>query len=248
MWPTTPNHQRSRLWRDDDLALDLDEEEDDLDLEKAVPPGVSESSSSSSCIAPVSSVWLCSSSSAQISEFMATSSEDIPHAYILEALASSPYLIKAALAEAREPTTASAAQADLEERRGRVVLQPERRRLHVRARLRRRVGWRRKLRRLADGGRRAPRAERRLRAGDRDRRRRVARAAERAVAPARRRVERRGGGHCAHSAFVSLRGTLHHQFCGVPRGLPGRRRRPTDGDASLLLIKYAEKNPNFYKI
>ena len=46
---------------------------------------------------------------------MSTSSEEIPHAYILEALAASPYLIKAALAEAREPEAASAAQQDLDE-------------------------------------------------------------------------------------------------------------------------------------
>ena len=51
----------------------------------------------------------------QISDFMSTSSEEIPHAYILEALAASPYLIKAALAEAREPVAASAAQQDLDE-------------------------------------------------------------------------------------------------------------------------------------
>lgn len=51
----------------------------------------------------------------KVSDFMATSNGDIPHAYMLEALASSPYLIKAALAEARDPSRASAATADLAE-------------------------------------------------------------------------------------------------------------------------------------
>ena len=46
---------------------------------------------------------------------MSTSNEEIPHLFLLEALASSPYLIKVALAEARDPAAASAAQNDLAE-------------------------------------------------------------------------------------------------------------------------------------
>jgi len=51
----------------------------------------------------------------KISEFMSRSCEEIPHLYILEAIASSPYLIKAALAEARDAAAASAVQTDLAE-------------------------------------------------------------------------------------------------------------------------------------
>ena len=58
---------------------------------------------------------LCRSNSLQIAAYMSTSNEEIPHLFLLEALASSPYLIKVALAEARDPAAASAAQNDLAE-------------------------------------------------------------------------------------------------------------------------------------
>ena len=46
---------------------------------------------------------------------MATSNDDVPIALLLDGLASSPYLIKAALAEARDEARASTAEADLAE-------------------------------------------------------------------------------------------------------------------------------------
>jgi len=51
----------------------------------------------------------------KISDLMATSCDDIPHVYLLEALAASPYLIKAAVAEARESAASSTVQDDLAE-------------------------------------------------------------------------------------------------------------------------------------
>lgn len=46
---------------------------------------------------------------------MERSSDEMPHAYLLEALAQSPYLIKVAVGQARDEAAANAAQSDLAE-------------------------------------------------------------------------------------------------------------------------------------
>lgn len=51
----------------------------------------------------------------KISDFMERSSDEMPHAYLLEALAQSPYLIKVAVGQARDEAAANAAQSDLAE-------------------------------------------------------------------------------------------------------------------------------------